>query len=245
MKIIIHPNSLVLKFLIIIGLLLLANIAGLAAKFCCGIYHVYGLGPLVDFNTEQNIPSFYSACTLLFCSLLLYSIAMQHKSKMQPFFGWLGLSVIFLFLSIDEIGSVHELLVEPVKSHFGTSGMLFYAWVIPYGIALLCLAALYARFLLRLPRRTMFLFVSGGVVFVLGAIGLELFGGKIHDDIGISGSIAHVLSGDALRFAIFYTIEELLEMIGVVIFIYGLLTYIVDELGTLKIKMRHPKTQQP
>lgn len=161
---------------------------------------------------------------------------------MTPFVGWLGLSVIFLFLSIDEIGSVHELLVGPIRSHFDTSGLLFYAWVIPYGIGLLCLIAIYARFLLRLPRKTLSWFVSGGCIFVLGAIGLELFGGRIHDDIGLDGSIAHVVGEDALKFSILYTIEELLEMIGVVIFIYGLLTYIVDELGALKIKVRHPKT---
>jgi len=128
-------------------------------------------------------------------------------------------------LSIDEISSLHERLIKPVRENLGTSGLLFSAWVIPYGLALILFVAGYLKFLLQLPKKIMYLFCISGAVFVAGAIGLELFEGHHYER---HGSID-------LTFAVFYTVEEFLEMFGIVLFIYTLLAYIETEFGPLKI----------
>ena len=74
------------------------------------------------------------------------------------------------------------------------------------------------RFFFALPRETMILFVVAGVVFITGAIGIEI----------ISANEADVNATDTVYYSALYTIEELCEMLGIVIFCYGLLRYIVD-----------------
>ncbi len=63
------------------------------------------------------------------------------------------------------------------------------------------------------------------MIFVLGAVGVELLEGHHYELYG---------SAD-VTFAIFYTIEEFMEMFGIVLFIYTLLTYIESEFGLLTI----------
>lgn len=76
-----------------------------------------------------------------------------------------------------------------------------------------------------ITEKIMYLFCISGAVFVAGAIGLELFEGHHYER---HGSID-------LTFAIFYTVEEFLEMFGIVLFIYTLLAYIETEFGPQKI----------
>ena len=219
------PKVVFKKLFCLIVILLFLNILGLISKFYFGHDHVYGLVSLFDFDTEQNIPTFYSATAILCSSLLLFFITFTHKSNGCRYLGWMGLAVIFLFLSIDEISSIHERLTKLVRAFLDTSGLLFSAWVIPYGLVVIIFVAAYLRFLIRLPKNIMFLFVLSGMIFVLGAIGLELLEGNHYELYG---------SAD-VTFAVFYTIEEFMEMLGIALFIYTLLSYIESEFGLITI----------
>jgi hypothetical protein len=77
---------------------------------------------------------------------------MQRKTK-NPYILWIILSIIFLFLSVDNISSIHERLATPTRYLLGTSGFLYYAWVIPYSMALCVFVPLYSKFLLSLPKK--------------------------------------------------------------------------------------------
>ncbi len=211
----VNPKTLLINLLYLITFLLFANCIGLITKFYFGHDVVYGLVPLFDFNTEKNIPTFYSSCALIIVSVLSAFIALTHKKQNSSYAHWLGLAIIFLFLSIDEIASIHERLIDPVKTSLNTSGLLFFAWVIPYGIALMIFVVAYAKFLMNLPKKIMVLFIISGTIFVSGAIGVELFEGK---EASLNGY-------NTLVFALYYTFEEFLEMLGIVIFIYTLLLY--------------------
>ncbi len=221
----INPKTLLVNLLYLITLLLCANCIGLIIKFYFGHDHVYGLIPLFDFNTEKNIPTFYSACALIVVSVLSAFIASTHRKQNSSYIHWLGLAIIFLFLSIDEIASIHERLIDPIKTALNTSGLLFFAWVIPYGVALTIFVFAYAKFLTRLPKRIMVLFITSGTIFVSGAIGVELFEGK---EASLNGF-------NTLAFALYYTFEEFLEMLGIVIFIYTLLLYTTIKFGFFTI----------
>ncbi|MEY8198009.1 MAG: hypothetical protein RPS47_02080, partial [Colwellia sp.] len=148
MNIDIPPKLLLNRMLILIGILLLANLGGIFIKYLLGYDYIYGLIPLFNFDTEMNIPTLYSSLALIFSAFLLATIAKIHKYNGDVFIGWFGLSAIFIFLSIDEISSIHENLIEPVRASLNTSGLLYYAWVIPYGCALLVFLALYLKFII-------------------------------------------------------------------------------------------------
>jgi hypothetical protein len=219
------PKGVFKKLLCLIVVLLCLNILGLISRFYFDHDYVYRLVPLFNLNTERSIPTFYSAVALLSSSGLLFFITFIHKNNGCNYLGWLGLSIIFMFLSVDEITSIHESLGPILRGSFSVSGFLYFAWVIPYGLALIIFFVTYLKFLLRLPKNIMMLFVVSGGVFILGAIGVESFGGRHYE-----------LYGNAnITYALLYTLEEFLEMLGIALFIYTLLTYIEGEFGSIMI----------
>lgn len=198
---------------------------GIVSEFYFDHDYIHGLIPLFRFSNEANVPTLYSSFALLFSSILLTIIAIAHRKNGSAYLWWLGLAMIFLFLSIDEIASIHELLGKPVRESLGTSGLLFYAWLIPYGIALIVFVVTYSKFLIRLPTNIAALFVVSGAIFVSGAIGLEMLGGRWFEMYGKHN----------ITYSILYTCEETLEMLGIALFIYALLTYIVGQFESLSI----------
>jgi hypothetical protein len=91
-------------------------------------------------------------------------------------------------------------------------GIFYYAWVIP-GIALVFfLGCYFYSFLLRLPTKTRLRFLISAILYLGGCIGFELIGGKYTE-----------LYGDqSLTYALITTVEESLEMSGLIVFIWEL-----------------------
>ena len=228
------PKKLFIKLLYCIGFLVFANILGMISKLVFGHPYCYGLIPMFDLDAEMNFPTFYSSLTLVFASVLLALIAACHKKAGESYWYWGGLSIIFLFLSIDEFGSLHERFEEPFLRLLQTSGFLelskifFYAWVIPYGVAVIIFVILYSKFLFKLPRKTMVWFMISGILYVTGAGVLEVFGG-IEDRLHSSNTFIYLF---------LCTIEEFLEMFGIAIFIYTLLSYINEQFNTFSISIK-------
>ena len=84
----------------------------------------------------------------------------------------------------------------------------------------------YLRFLMHLSLPIRNLFIAAGLIYVGGAIGLEAIGGRHFD-----------LYGKDAVYQVYTTVEELLEMTGIVVFIYALLEHIRIEFPELTIKI--------
>jgi hypothetical protein len=178
---------------------------------------------LLWLDAEGNIPSWYSASLLLFCSVLLAAIAFAHKqNRLGYVVHWLVLSLIFAFLSLDETAQLHELSISPLRDALDTTGFFYYAWIIPAGLCVTLFVVGYLRFLTKLPARTRRLFLLAGAIFVGGAIGVE----------AISGMQASLHGEQNLTYHLVITVEELFEMTGIVVFIYALLDYIGRQFTT-------------
>ncbi len=190
-----------------------------------------------DISRELNLPTYFSSILLLFSSGLLSSISwikFIEKEKFSTIFSWGFLAFLFLFLSIDELIGLHERLINPVKDNLGVSGALLFAWVIPYGVLIVILAFSYLKFMKRLPRTVRNLFFLAAGLFVFGALGLEMVEGQfvtIHAESG-----APVYYKETVPYIVLVSIEELLEMTGVVVFIYALLLYIAGEWQELRLR---------
>lgn len=223
--------SKILRLLISVVLVLLA--AHLIGQFTIFFLPDY---PLRDFFAEQlnldrelNIPSFYSMLSLLVCAILLAVIAYAKQTAGDRFVRqWIVLSIIFFSLAVDEIMSFHEKITEPLRAALNTSGLLYYAWVIPGGVFVLVCLLIFWQFLSALPVKTRQLFILAGIIFITGAIGVELIGGYY----------AYLHSEQNMTYAVIASIEEVLEMFGVVLFIYGLLAYISSAMHGLNIQIQ-------
>lgn len=217
---------------------LLCVVLGLVLASLAGQFSVYFLPgyPLRDsfallFNAsgEQNFPSLYSASALLLCSILLAIIAYAKKVARERYVRhWRALSILFLYLSLDEFLSFHEGMSEPLRSAFDTSGFLYFSWVIPGAIFTLICLLLFLRFLTHLPAKTRRLFLIAGTIFVSGAIGMEV----------VDGKYASFYGEQNMTFAILTSIEEFLEMLGIIVFIYALLLYISSYIKGVGLRIR-------
>ena len=180
-----------------------------------------------NFDQEANLPTLYSALALGFCSYLLAIIATLRKLKQGKYTKyWKALSFIFIYLAIDEACSIHELLIPVLRNAFDARGFLYFTWVIPGFAAVLIFLIAFRKFIYNLPTKTKTLFILGGVVYLLGALGMEMVGGYLADR-----------SGYNTIYSLASTTEELLEMFGIVIFINGLLSYIQSQLSELHFSL--------
>lgn len=208
----------IVRVLSIIGLcLIIASTMGQLYQRFISQERFRRLVSLLYVDAEKNIPTAYSFLILVMCSILLAIITFMHSRNRDRYAKhWQGLSVIFFVLAIDEFCSIHELATHITRNSLKTSGIFYFAWVIP-GMAFLSIFILaYLKFVLALPRKTQLGFIISGSVFVFGAIGMELIGGYFFQ---LHGS-------DNLIYIMNSTVEEMLEMSGIIIFIYNLLEYI-------------------
>jgi len=230
MNIEICPKKVFLILLCLIFALLFLNVIAIISAFYFD-HNLSVLIPLFNFNNENNIPTLYSTILLLFACALLLIITIAHKRNGSAYLSWFGLALIFLYLSIDETAMIHEHFSKPVRESLNTSGVFYYAWIIPYGIALIVFAIVYLKFLINLPKNIMILFVTSGATFVSGAIGFEMLGGRYFE----------LHNKNDLIFSLFYTCEEFLEMLGIAIFIYALLIYIISQFKSLTVTVNKSK----
>ncbi len=215
MKLTLVPGKTAFFFFIIVVFLTMTNAVLLFIYYTSESYFVMDIIPLFNLDMEQNIPTLYSCCAILFCSMLLLILSITEKRKKNSeWIYWAGLSLIFLFLSLDEGLKIHERINDVTALYVTSTGLTYWPWVLPYGIGVILISLFYMKFIFTLPIKTLSLFISSGVVFLLGAVGFEMLGARE----------AQLHSYESIRYAVFYTVEEFLEMTGIVIFIYGLLT---------------------
>lgn len=207
--------------------LIVANMAGMISKYYFGSHRV----ALFDLDREGNIPTLYSSVTALLCAGLLAVIATAEKrQKKRDAYYWMGLAAVFLFLGVDDGAAIHENIIRPLRDTLRTSGILYFAWVIPYGIFVIVLGAVYLRFLFSLPAKTRFLILAAGMIYVTGALGGELLGGYWVERHG----------PDNAPYALITMLEETLEMTGILIFLYALMSHIASELRGLSFQIGAP-----
>ncbi|WP_299701756.1 multidrug transporter [uncultured Pontibacter sp.] len=223
-SLLISPQKILRWLALIVMVLLVANITGILLE---SVFQVDSRATRLivryfDFNGEGNIPAFFSSIILLIAGILLLLIHARqtHWSGSYNTKHWLILGVIFMFMAVDENVQLHEHVANYVRPMLGNdlSGMLHWAWVVPYGILTLLVVAYFLGFVLRLPPKTRNLIIISGAIFVTGALGLEFVEGYLYKRYGL----------DHLYNRIMYCLEELMEMTGVTLFIYALLDFLAQ-----------------
>jgi hypothetical protein len=179
-----------------------------------------------DLAFEPSVPNWYSSCSLLACAILLAVIARaKARSSDRWFWHWLVLAALFVCLSIDEGVRFHEMMHTVIASRVETHGLLYFPWVIPALIFAAVVGLYYLPFLIRLDRHTAVLFAVAGATYVMGAVGMDMIGGIIVEAYGME-SIHHSFA---------QTVEELLEMVGVLVFLYALMDHIRRHVGRVQL----------
>ena len=193
---------------------------------------------LFNLDAEESIATWYSSSLLLLCSILLATIAFARRNEEGRYVGhWGALSIVFLYLSVDEGVAVHEVIGNLMKEFlraFGIepAGLLNRVWVIPAAILLLAFVVALRGFLSHLPARQRTMFLVSGIVYAGGAIGMEMVNGLVLTLYG---------ERQIMSTLVLPNLEESLELAGVIVFAYALLTYIGSHWNEVRVRIEENK----
>ncbi len=225
----IRISPLVLKRFLI-GIVASLSLAGLAVELAAEMWPLeFADSPydilhmLLSLSYESNLPTWYSSHIIIVCAALLALVSFAKTGHGVEFCGhWRGLAVVFAYLSLDEAIELHEGL----NQLFDTGGFFFFGWVIPFGLLLIGLSIAYWKFLWELPEKTRRRFFVAGFVYVGGALGIELPLGYWTD-----------LHGDQnLTYALIDWVEETMEMCGMSIFAWSLVSFLTGGGDGLQVR---------
>lgn len=211
------------KYLLLGALIVIA--AGVAREVFIALTDAASSSPRlrrISLDTENSLPTWFSSILIFFnaAALALIAICAKAKNERDTIY-WIVLAWVFLFLSADEVASLHERTSEPFRDALDASGAFFFAWVIPYGVGVLALALLYARFLLRLPRVTLVSFCAAGLIYLGGAIGMDMLGGVIAENHDADHGV----------YVVSMVIEETFEITGLSLFFFALRRHLAVNYG--------------
>ena len=171
-------------------------------------------------DKEVNIPTLFSCLLLLFCAYLISLLSKYiKKEKDIEYKKWNILKWIFIFLALDEGLQIHEaFIISSIKPIL--PALLTIVWVVPYGILVIFGTSLFMPTIFKLPKKIRNLILTSGTVYLSGAIGLEIIGSFLvrTGDIRLHG----------ISYGLISTIEETMEMGGLIIFIHALLLYVFN-----------------
>ena len=154
---------------------------------------------LFSLSYEENVPTWYVSVLLAFCALGCLALRSQRGERR-----WTVLAVLFLYVSLDEAVQIHE-----HAAFFATRGVLYFSWVIPAAAVVALLAIWLGPWILRLPDPLRRRLVLSAVLYVGGALGMELPLGWWTDHHG----------DDNLGYGLIDWVEETLELSGASVFL--------------------------
>jgi hypothetical protein len=191
----------------------------------------------LDVNKEGSVPTWYATITLMACSVMLAVIAIAARVRGRPWqLQWTLLSIGFALLSLEELIGVHSQATKVLRSVVSiTDGPGYELVLLAIGmVGLVVLAVLFGRFYMDLPSLWRRWFTIGIVIYLIGVFASDAIGDYL------------ISSGEtSLPYIIVLTIEEALEMIGVLIFIVMLLEYIRVFVGPVAVEIRDPGGPSP
>ena len=176
---------------------------------------VYELSNRVDFDDEVSVPTWFSQALFLAISGGAFLLSYMQKAPTARRL-WAFLGLVALLLSIDEVGALHELLLQTIHLLlFGETGptIVANAWLALLPIIIGAAAITFWAMLKHVPMRTIRLFMIGGVVFIVGAIFIDI--------VTTSDNVNTFYNKGIL-----VAIEESLELLGVSTILYAIIDYI-------------------
>lgn len=233
MKIILKLKSFITAQLVIVTIIITLGLFSYIIVHISGDYSVVKYLRIFDVGHEQSIPTYFSTLNLLLSSILLYVIysnekKIHHKGSNY----WLFLSVLFLFLSLDESISIHENLGK-IHDYLAQKDVMpklldTHQWLVFGSLFVVIIGLILLPFFKLLQKSTLYLFLLSGAIFLIGAIGFEFLG-------AIMLKTGFVESKKDFIYLIRRIFEEGFEMYGIAIFNCALYREISNNNITLTI----------
>ena len=180
----------------------------------------------INLDRESSLPSWFSSSLLLITALLMLWAAFGDRAAgHRTSAGWTVLAVGFVYLSLDEATGIHETFAAIGSVAADVWPIFTSRWLIIGVPAVLAAGILFTPFLRRLPRRTAVRLMIAGIVYVGGAVGMEM----------LNGAVFAERAGYELWIALI-CLEESLEVAGTLLAIRAVALHIEAELGSPSLR---------
>jgi hypothetical protein len=207
--------------------------AGLVACSVAGNVSAHGfdaqrfgeLRKLFQLESESNVPTWFGTVLLLLAAVLFAAVGQRELTWGRPWARhWRGLAVIFVVLSALETSTFRESVLNRVRDVLpgGEAEVLRAAWIVPVGVVLLVVSAFYTAFLRALPSWLHRRMLVAALLYLGGAVGLEVLGNLR----GAERDLLYFLATD---------LEEALEMAGVIVLVGALLEHLAGTLVRIPV----------
>ena len=210
-----------------LAVLLLLHGFVLVMHYGFGHDHMYGLSEIFNLGNEHSIPTLFATLTLLSNTLCLFFLYRAEPAGSRLARVWLVLFLAFAFVTVYEYAVLHERLIRPVRELLDFGGYLYFAWVLPYAALAAALGLYVLPALWRLGARYRRLFACAAGSYLLGALGIEMLGARHYEAVGEQVD---------LRYRIFQTVEETLELTGTIVLLYTLLDLLRDRVRRVTLR---------
>jgi len=219
------PTRLLKTMLWVLGVLIVLNI--IVVILAHSIMPEAGSAKLLEkyfnFATEANIPTYYNTILIFLVAQTFFILSKLHNPTEKAIKTYLMVMAdIFIFLSIDELAGIHEWFSYGLPEHFGIGGegMFKFAWIIPYGIALIVFGVYSLKFLKSLERSRLIKYMGAGFLYLMGVFVMEALGGWFVDKNDGIETLSYYLY--------FTTTEETFEMLAMIWMIHINLNVILN-----------------
>ncbi len=224
----VRPEPVLRWLLVTIGALTLASLVSFSLSQL--LPDVPGLGStatLLSLNDEANVPTSFAFLQLVVCALAAAAVAALVRRQGRPGAAhWLGVAAALLAVGFDELLTLHERLNDSMTARTGASS-LSQAWVIPALVVVAVLTVVFVPFVRRLPPPVRRRVVVAAALFVGGAALFEMAGALYSD---------HV-SGWWFTWMLFWTAEEVCELVAVALMLSAILRHARDHLDPVTLEL--------
>jgi len=210
----IHRHSILRALLIVASILCVVSFTLALLRILGGHDRVMGLTQLLDLNGEGNVPAWYSSTLLFACGLSAAAVAGRLHRTVR--WGWNGIALALIAMSLDETAQIHERLTLPPE-FLGPYGPIHnITWVFAGTVIAGAVAGVFLRTVLAAPPRVRKGVFIAGAVYIGGAMGMEMIGGlwALHHG---EANVVH---------AVIDVLEEGGELFGATLFLGTALRYL-------------------
>jgi hypothetical protein len=189
-------------------------------------------------DEKITVPTWYSSSLMLICAVLLGLIAADKRSQGDRYANhWGFLSLLLLLLSVDEVSALH-LRVDFVSRYVLQLGVLRYGLYLLIALALGAIVWFYRKFWMHLPRPTQWQIGAVGLFYAASILIDKTTKRLLGDGEYLTGNLS------ILHKTITSTGDEFLELVGLVVLVYALLSYIGSQIKELHITIRFASGEQ-
>lgn len=207
----------------ILAALIVVHVVAMQVNFnpALGLKEKYGFHywqiAFFDLDEEESFGTWFNSGLLFLSAVLLIHWARVLRARDQAWHRWWKLlGVGFCILSLDEVVGMHEWLNSMLEDTDWTWTMVGFPILVLVGLA-------YAPFLWYYRWRTGLLMILAGALYGGGAVGVEHF---TDSDV------------NSLHYNMWTALEEGMEILGVIVFIYTLLDHQRGELKSIRLDVK-------